>query len=118
MVKTALWRAALRLGVCLTMAAPALAAQGRDWHAQVMKLIAANFSYPRSAQLRGEEGTARIRITINASGRLASIELVQPSGSAILDREAVRIPAKVGSFPPPPGRATVSLVVPISFRLK
>src|SRR3546814_10400383 len=82
------------------LAAPAMA---NDWSTKVAQLVAANNSYPRSAQLRGEEGTARIRITVGADGSIQDVQLIQPSGSEILDREALRVPAKIGKVAPPPG---------------
>jgi len=45
------------------------------------------------------------------------VELVQSTGSAILDREAVRIPMKVGSFPAPPTGNPIDLTFPITWRI-
>lgn len=100
----------------LSAAAPAQAADSA-WSRKVSQLISANYSYPRSAQVRGEEGSAKIKIAISASGKVLSVNLVQSSGSAILDREAVRIPMKVGAFPPPPTGNNVELVYPIVWRI-
>lgn len=96
------------------MAVPAAAT---DWTTTVAGLIAARHSYPRSAQIRGDEGTAKVRISIDASGNISNVELLQPSGSEILDREAIRIPTKLGSVPPPPGAKPASVVVPITWKL-
>lgn len=101
----------------LSLVAPAQASDS-DWNRKVGQLIAANYSYPRSAQLRGEQGRARIKIAIAASGKVLSVDLVQSSGSEILDREAMRIPMKVGSFPAPPTHNNVDLIFPISFRIE
>ena len=87
------------------------------WGRKVSQLISANYSYPRSAQLRGEQGKARIKINISATGKIVSVELIQSTGSAILDREAVRIPMKVGSFPAPPAGSNGELIFPISWRI-
>ena len=88
------------------------------WGPKVSQLITANYSYPRSAQLRGEQGSAKIKIAISATGKVLAVNLVQSSGSAILDREALRIPMKVASFPPPPNHATIELTYPITFRIE
>ena len=96
--------------------APAQASDS-DWNRKVSQLISANYSYPRSAQLRGEQGRAKIKVAISASGKVVSVNLVQSSGSAILDREAVRIPTKVGTFPAPPTHSNVELVFPITFKM-
>ncbi len=100
----------------LSVVAPAHASDA-DWRHKVSQLITANYSYPRSAQLRGEQGNAKIKVAISGTGKVLSVDLVQSSGSAILDREAVRIPTKVGAFPPPPTHGNVELVFPISWRI-
>jgi len=91
-------------------------AQDAAWQKKVAQLIADNFSYPRSAQVRGEEGTAKVKVTMDASGRITGVELVEATSSDILNREAEKIMTKIGSFPPPPAGVT-SLVVPISWKL-
>jgi protein TonB len=113
-VRTALLALAGLTG--LATVAPAYASDS-DWNRKVGELITANYSYPRSAQLRGEQGRAKIKIAISGTGKVMSVDLVQSSGSAILDREAVRIPMKVGSFPPPPTHSNLELVFPITFRI-
>jgi protein TonB len=87
------------------------------WGRKVSQLISANYSYPRSAQLRGEQGKAKIKIAISGTGKVLGVELVQSTGSAILDREAVRIPMKVGSFPAPPTGSPIDLTFPITWRI-
>ena len=96
---------------------PVLAADPA-WKSKVSQLIKANYSYPRSAQLRGEQGEAKIRIAFSGSGKVLSVNLVQSTGSAILDREAVRIPMKVSTFPAPPGGANTDIVFPITWRIQ
>lgn len=113
-------RIALIAAVMLTAlgGAPAqAAANDAGWKTKVAQLIKANYTYPRSAQLRGEQGSAKIKIAISGAGKVLSVDLVQSSGSAILDREAVRIPMKVGSFPAPPAGSNVELVYPITWRI-
>jgi protein TonB len=100
-----------------SLVAPAQASDS-EWNRKVGQLIAANYSYPRSAQLRGEQGRARIRIAIAPNGKVLSVDLVQSSGSEILDREALRIPRKVGTFPAPPTHANVELIFPINFKIE
>ena len=112
-------RIALLTFAVLAGVSPGARAQAADseWSRKVSQLISANYSYPRSAQLRGEQGSAKIKIAISGAGKVVSVNLVQSSGSAILDREALRIPTKVASFPPPPNRAGIELVYPIVFRM-
>ena len=87
------------------------------WKRKVGQLISDNYSYPRSAQVRGEQGDAKIKIAFSGAGKVLSVDLVQSSGSAILDREAVRIPMKVRSFPAPPGGTSTNIIFPISWRI-
>jgi protein TonB len=102
------------LGIALTTS-PAFA-QAADWQRKVATLIASKQSYPRAAQMRGDEGTAKVRVSISATGEVTNVELVAPSGSTVLDREAVALPTKIGPLPAPPGGAT-TLVIPLTWKL-
>lgn len=104
----------------LTGLSAAAAANVSDpgWTRKVSQLVSANYSYPRSAQLRGEQGSAKIKVAISGTGKVMSVSLVQSSGSAILDREAIRIPTKIGTFPAPPTHNTIEVTFPITFRLE
>ncbi|SDC23860.1 protein TonB [Sphingomonas sp. YR710] len=95
---------------------PAFAAATPEWTAKVRQLLAAKQEYPRAAQMRGDEGTAKVKLDVAADGSVAGVELVQPSGSSALDREALAVPKKVGAFPAPPGGAA-SLVVPLTWKM-
>lgn len=99
----------------LGLVAPAHADMA-GWQKQVATVIAKNQTYPRSAQIKKEEGTARVEVSLDASGAVKSVKLVGPSGSDILDREAEKIIQKVGQFPAPPSGA-MTLVVPIGWKL-
>lgn len=110
-------RKALAIALALAALAPIGAhAQSADWIKSVARAIAAKQTYPRSAQMRGEEGTAKVRISISANGTIERTELVSPSGSATLDKEALALPQRAGQVPPPPGGAT-SVTVPITWKL-
>src|SRR3546814_8141140 len=74
-------------------------AQSADWQRSVARLVAAKQTYPRAAQMRGGEGTAKVKVNVTADGSIGNVELVAPSGSSVLDREALALPAKVGKFP-------------------
>lgn len=115
MIKTALRKAMLGMAAATALATPVLA-QSADWTRQVAHLIATKQTYPRTAQMRGEEGTVRIKLYVGANGAIQKTELVAPSGSATLDREAMALPGKLGNLPAPPGGAT-AITVPIVWRL-
>jgi periplasmic protein TonB len=91
-------------------------AQSADWVRSVTRVIAAKQTYPHNAQMRGEEGTARVKIYISASGAVERTELVSPSGSVTLDKEALALPARAATVPAPPSGAT-AVVVPITWKL-
>ncbi len=96
---------------------PAVAlAQPAAWIAQVARAIAAKQTYPRTAQMRGEEGTARVKVYISATGAVERTELIAPSGSATLDKEALALPVRAGTLPTPPAGAT-TVTVPITWKL-
>ncbi|HVF36334.1 MAG TPA: TonB family protein [Sphingomicrobium sp.] len=113
------FRAALIAAAGLAGLAAAGPAHAVDpaWQKKVAKLIGDNYSYPRSAQLRGEQGNAKIKVAISGAGKVLSVDLVQSSGSAILDREAVRIPMKVSAYPAPPTGSTTNVIFPITWRI-
>lgn len=107
----------LALGLsALAMTSTAAFAQAADWQRQVARIIASKQTYPRSAQMRGEEGTARVKVYVGAGGAIERAELVAPSGSATLDKEALSMPTRAGSVPPPPGGAT-ALILPLTWKL-
>lgn len=97
----------------LALSSPAFA---QSWQQQVAKIVASKQTYPRTAQMRGEEGTAKVKVYIGADGSVQKAELVAPSGSAALDKEALALPTKVGTLPAPPGGAT-TLVLPLTWKL-
>lgn len=101
--------------LAIAAASPASAQAG--WDRQVKSLIASEHNYPRAAQARGEEGTAKVKVVVSGAGKLVTAEVVESSGSSILDREAVKIIQKVSSFPTPPGGADATLVVPLAWKL-
>lgn len=101
--------------LALSTFSPAFA-QSADWQRSVMKVIASRQSYPRAAQMRGDEGTAKVKVTVGAGGEVLAVELIQKTGSSLLDREAVELPRKIGRFPAPPGGGT-SIVLPMTWKM-
>lgn len=100
----------------IVAAGAAHAAATPEWTAKVRQMIVAKQDYPRAAQMRGDEGTAKVKLDVGADGAVTAVELVQPSGSSVLDREALAIPKKVGNFPAPPG-GSATLVLPITWKM-
>jgi periplasmic protein TonB len=104
--------ATLLTGLCLST--PAFADAG--WQKQVVSMVIKAQTYPRAAQMRKEQGTAKVRVKVAATGAIEGVELAQSSGSDILDKEAQKMLEKIGNFPAPAGGAA-TLVVPITWVL-
>ncbi len=97
-----------------TLSVPAVA---QDWVNDVSRQIAATQTYPRSALIREDQGTVRIRVHIAGDGSIGNVEIIKESGSKILDREALRMPTKVGRVAPPPGGRKKTIDIPVTFKL-
>lgn len=105
------------LTVSVLAATPAVAGDpSAQWQGAVARLIASHQNYPRSAQIRGEEGVSRVRVSLSPDGHISQVDLAATSGSAILDREAQSIISNIGKLPPPPP-GVKTLLVPIVWRL-
>ena len=52
--------------------------------------------YPEAALRRGIEGTTPVRITFNRNGEIVRVELLETSGSSILDEEVMRTLKSLG----------------------
>jgi protein TonB len=74
--------------------------------------------YPRSAKMRGVEGTGVVRITIDRAGRVLQASLVQSSGDRVLDDEIRQLPMRASPAPKPPEEFSGSrhtLTLPVRF---
>lgn len=92
----------------------------RSWYARVQGELArlGTRTYPRRALKLGQQGTAKVTVTIDESGNLVAASLAAGSGVASLDQAAlkgVQSIAKVSA--PPPGSGTNRLTVPVTFRI-
>ncbi len=58
--------------------------------------------YPKEASQTNEGGNVKVRIVITADGQVTSIDVVQGSGSSVLDAAAVAVfrNARLPPFPP------------------
>ncbi|MDQ4420894.1 energy transducer TonB [Sphingobium sp. DEHP117] len=101
--------------IVAAVATPAFA-QPAAWQQAVARAIASKQTYPRAAQMRGDEGTVKVKVYVSATGAVEKTELVAPSGSSVLDREALALPTKVGTLPAPPGGAA-AVVLPLTYKL-
>lgn len=85
-----------------------------DRLAEIQRRIQAAVVYPPLARRREVEGTSFVAFDISPVGEARHLELVQSSGSALLDRAAQRAVAAAAPLPPVLGR----LRVPVRFQLE
>ena len=76
--------------------------------------------YPERAIKRHMTGEGKIRIAIASDGTVSEVEVLQSTGSDILDEELQAMVDRASPFPPFPEdlkKTSLALVVPIAFRL-
>jgi protein TonB len=90
------------------------------WKSQLAAALERNKRYPPAAQARREQGVAKVFFSLDRQGRLIASRLVESSGAAALDAEALAILKRAQPFPLPPAELgpRVDLTVPIRFHLK
>lgn len=76
--------------------------------------------YPLLARQMGIEGTVRLRVKVSASGSPLDVQVESSSGSALLDRAAIRAVWRYRFVPARRGQRSVEDVVsvPVRFRLQ
>jgi protein TonB len=80
-----------------------------------------NKRYPRSSQIRREQGTVRLRFTMDRLGKVLQAQIDDSSGYSALDEEVlamIRRAEPLPAFPPDMTQAQLELIVPIRFSLR
>ena len=89
----------------------------KDWQKSVQRIIARNQGYPTQLIDEGIEGTVRVKVNVAADGAITAQQVVESSGSDILDNEAVDLMRRV-SFPAlPEAKESIALTIPLNYRL-
>jgi periplasmic protein TonB len=91
------------------------------WSSKIVAQLERHKRYPAEAQSRGEHGVAQIFFTLDRQGRVLESRVLQSSGAAALDAEALALLQRAQPFPVPPAELPgpqVNLTVPIRFNLK
>ncbi len=78
----------------------------------IKEAIRKKLIYPSLARRRGWEGKVVLSFVVCEDGSLSDIKVVEGSGFAILDKNAVVTVGKISPLPKPPLRA--ELVIPIT----
>lgn len=108
-------------GLALAGIRPAAAADLSSWKRQIAMVIAKKQVYPRSALMREIEGSAKVKVTVDASGKIVNYEIVEPTGEAVLDREIPRLIERIDPLPAPPADANadeLTFIIPLAWRLQ
>lgn len=89
-----------------------------QWQSQLQAHLERRKRYPRSAQIRRQQGVPWVRFTMDRNGNIQDVQLHKPSGVAALDREIVALVRRAEPLPKPPVDVlgdTISLAVPVAF---
>jgi len=98
-----------------------LARAQQRWERELVDKLQRFKLYPDAAARRGIKGVTLVRFTVNRTGQLIASEVLQSSGSPILDEEAVALLKRASPFPVPPDALPDALLVndlPIWFGMK
>lgn len=102
-------------------AAPAQADDIQDWQREIVKKIIKSHIYPRSAIAREIEGSAKVQVTIDRSGKILGYDIQEPTGEDQLDKVIPKMMEKLDPLPAPPDSlpdGNLSFVIPIAWRLQ
>lgn len=103
----------------LDLSVAAILAQ-QEYATGLIRKIYSKVEYPAAAVRRNQEGSVRMRLSLNADGSIASISMVEESAHAALNQEAERAIKTAAPFEALPSSLTGSafeIEVPIAFRL-
>lgn len=115
-----LMMAAVTLGLVFGAGAPEANAADdmKSWQISLVKAVAKNQRYPRSAIAREIEGRAKVRLVVSADGTITSHEIVQDTGESILDAEIPKLVEKLNPLPAlPDGKDSLTFVLPLNWTL-
>lgn len=89
-----------------------------EWAVKARKEIIQNQYYPKGAVNQGIEGSVKVRFDVSQRGLVKGVQIVETSGSDILDAQALKVAAKLDKLPTlPTGMAEHTFIVPITFQI-
>ena len=91
---------------------------GAAWMGKLKQWWDQHSFYPKEASQTNEGGNVKVRIVIASDGQVTSIEVVQGSGSSVLDAAAVAVfrNAHLPPFPPDTPAQPADVVVTLHYR--
>ena len=81
----------------------------------IKKIIEKNIKYPPMARRMGWQGKVVVSFIVCSNGKVESLQVVESSGHAQLDKNALQTVKQVEPFPHPPVR--VKLVLPVTYKI-
>ncbi|MBI2239638.1 MAG: TonB family protein [Magnetospirillum gryphiswaldense] len=91
------------------------------WQGTLLAHLEKHKRYPRSAQLRRQQGVSHVVFTIDRRGNVLAARLHKGSGFDSLDNETLDLLNRAQPLPPPPPEITgerIELMVPVQFYLR
>lgn len=88
-----------------------------DWQRAVQRILARNQGYPTQLIEEGIEGQVKVQVNVAADGTITAQNIVESSGSDILDDEALDLMRRI-SFPAlPEAQPSIMITIPLNYRL-
>lgn len=91
------------------------------WQGALLAHLEKHKRYPRTAQLRRQQGTVTVVFTLDRQGRVLAQRLHKSSGHDSLDAETLALLNRAQPLPPPPVEIAgdrIELMVPVQFYLR
>jgi protein TonB len=114
-------------GDAATQAASTIGAAGESarpfalWQARLFRHIARFRTYPQAARTAHATGDSLLAFTLARNGTVSSVRVVASSGHRLLDEAAVEVLRRASPMPPLPPEVpgqSLSLTIPMRFRLR
>lgn len=91
-----------------------------SWQSQLLGHLERFKRYPRTAQRQQQQGVVQVRYAVDRQGRVLRVALLQGSGHALLDQEALAAVQRASPLPPPPPDVPgdpVEVTTPVAFAI-
>lgn len=98
-----------------------LDAARNSYGSQLFRELAKYKQYPRLAQMKGWQGIVKLELQMDASGNVASSNILESSGYEALDKQALEMLRKATPLPLPPEALRgkeFKIVIPIAFKME
>lgn len=88
------------------------------WQSRLLAHLERHKRYPSGARNRREQGTAQLRFSIDASGRVTGASIVRSSGFPELDQAVMDMVRRASPVPAPPPGVPNTFTVPVRFNVR